>query len=270
MGKAYEDYPDTFGPWTPPGKDGKDPVKDKKDPTPTTPAIVTPDGGDFWDSATEGYVQFAPVPSWSRCRLGKYDLPGVVSVKCPMPKLEVDKKKVKGQGAAKVTIQGWTNADVSIECLLWTPSHYQQWRKLEMEIAPELQKKDPPAYDIVSPLLNPRITSVLVLQVSALEDGRTAGSKIGKIACMQNVPKPKPAGGTPGKSTGKPFEQIQQEIYGAYAALYALIVVGRAAPVEWITFLYQHGAAKDPRIQNIKRPSYYVPPPMQAKLAIVR
>ena len=264
MGKAYEDFPDTFGPWTPGGTNGKDPPKGKKDPTPTTPAIIDPVSSEFWDTTTEGYAQIVAAPPWSRCKLGKYDLPGIVTVDCPMPKLEADKKKVKGQGAATVNITGWQASDLTIECLLWTPTHLVKWRLLEAGIAPEKQKT-PPAYDILSPVVNPRITSVLVLRISALKPGRVKGSKIGVLDCLQNVPKPKPTGGKPGASVAV-SGKVQALVYAAYAAYRNGIVTGTSAPVLWSTFLtwqanVLEGTQEERKqVANVPPPSFYIPP----------
>ena len=268
MGKAYEDFPDTFGPWTPGGTNGKDPPKGKKDPTPTTPAIIDPVSSEFWDTTTEGYAQIVAAPPWSRCKLGKYDLPGIVTVDCPMPKLEADKKKVKGQGAATVNITGWQASDLTIECLLWTPTHLAKWRQLETEIAPEKQKT-PPAYDILSPVVNPRVTSVLVLRISALKPGRVKGSKIGVLDCLQNVPKPKPTGGKPGKSLAV-NSAVQASVYAAYALYRTRILIGEVAAIRWSDFVFNQSrhfgtTVEQKEALNVPPPPFYIPPPSPDK-----
>ena len=250
---------DTFGPWTPPGKKGKDPQPKKKDPTPTTPAIVDTNTVEFWDTTTDGYIQITDVPPWNRCTLGKFELPGIVRIKATMPKLDVDKKKVKGKGAAKLTINGWEPGTLEIECLIWTPAHFHFWNKLQLEIAPENQKT-PPSYDIRCPQINPRINSVLVTYVSGIEDGKEVGTKLGKISCLQNVPKPKATGGSPGSSIPAEYQEWARKIYAAYTAFVPLIKSGAMCPIAWQDFLYQNGAFdKTGTLLNIPPPGNYIP-----------
>jgi hypothetical protein len=258
---------DVFGPWTPPGKNGKDPKIGEKDPTPTTPATLDSNSIQFWDSTTDGYIQIVEAPAWNRVKLGEFDLPGIVRVNVKMPASKVDKKDQKGKGGQTVTINGWDNASGTFECLIWTPSQCKFWRTMELILAPEYEKTPKPR-DVVSPVLNPRIKTVLVTSVSSLEDGREVGTKLGKIEWIQNVPKPKATGGKPGSSIPAELQAYAAKLYAAYTAYVPLIKGGSMSPMYWATFLQQNLAFdKEGKLMAIPAPGNYIPPPYKEKQA---
>jgi hypothetical protein len=187
-----------FGPWTPPGTGGTETTEDP--PGPTTPATLTE--AEFWETHTGGIVQSAEIPPWQRCKLGPYDLPGIVDVDVGTPpKRTIDAKAASGKGGETLTTKGWTGAALTITCTIWTPAQYKAWLEAEAGLAPELQDKQE-AVDISSAGLSTRIKSVLIESVSPkLKDGSVRGTKVGTITAKQYVGTPKSAStGTAGSS----------------------------------------------------------------------
>lgn len=233
---------DIFGPWTPPGTGGKQPT-DGNTPGPDTPAVLTTD--QFWDSRTEGYVQLHEAPPWQRCKLGPYDLPGIVEVDAPGAQQTIDAKAAQAKGGETLTVKGWTSSDVTITCTLWTPKHLETWREVHAGIAPELQEKHD-ALDISAECLTgTSIKSVLIRRVQPLKRGQVVGTKVGVIEAKQFVEKPKTTStGTPNGSKSNVSDKEREAAYWAVVQAYqALLNAGTNIP--WKDFLASSGWPAD-------------------------
>ena len=95
---------DTFGPWTPPGDNGRPPEDvpggTAGDGEPTTPAIVV-DSVPFWVSSTLGILDTGERAPWDRCTLGAHQLPGLVHVSISKPaERKIDDKSPDGKAKA--------------------------------------------------------------------------------------------------------------------------------------------------------------------------
>ncbi len=88
--------------------------------TTLSPAIILNDGP-FWDEHADAYIQTGEPGDWQRCKLGPYDLPGIVDVTAPMPRRKVDVKDADAKGGATTTIKGWSPSTVKITVRMWTP-----------------------------------------------------------------------------------------------------------------------------------------------------
>ena len=172
---------DTFGPWTPPGEDGR-PPEDVPGGTstgggePTTPATV--DNVQFWASSTLGILDTGERAPWDRCTLGQHQLPGLVHVSISKPaERKIDIKSPDGKAKAKATAKGWEPAEVTITLLLWTPPHLREWRAVRADLRDPNDDEESEPQEIVHPVTeDSAIRAIMIKRIGGIEDGRQFGT----------------------------------------------------------------------------------------------
>lgn len=212
-------YPpdDVFGPWTP-GTGGAGTTGGGGTGTPdhTTPAIL--DGVPFWDSI-DAYVQTIEPGPWSRCKLGKHQLPGVVKVTGQGPERKLDIKDAPAKKGAKITVKGWSPAAFTITMVIWTPEHLKAWREIRADIKAKDGSSDP--LDIADPVTEDAgVRSVILKRPSLIENGPVRGSKKITLEVVEWAAEPKSTGSTtPGTSkTGSASSKVK-DAQNAYLAM---------------------------------------------------
>lgn len=228
---------DTFGPWTPPGDNGRPPEDvpggTAGDGEPTTPAIVV-ESIPFWVSSTLGILDTGERSPWDRCTLGAHQLPGLVHVSIPKPaERKVDIKSPDGKAKAKLTVKGWDPAEVEITLLLWTPPHLSEWRKVRADLRDPNDDAESDPMEIIHPVTeDSNIRAIMVKRIGGLEDGRIVGTKTVKIEAVEWAAEVKDVGtGTPTGAKSAEDAAPSKARTDAEAAWLAL--VGAGADVAW-------------------------------------
>ena len=236
---------DIFGPWTTPGTGGKSTTTTAEDPGATTPAIV--DGVPFWDGSSEAYIQVIRPGPWNRCKLGGIQLPGVVTVTGKPRERKIDVKDAAGKLAAKITVKGWSPATLTIRCLIWTPTHLQDWRAARPQLVDAKGKSD--AVDVENPYAEAiEVRQVIIKNPGAIDPGPKPGTKIITIECIENTAQPKTTGtGAPAKknsggtSGGTHSASKIKDAQNAYMSMGG----DPNSMDDWLTFLDQNGLPHD-------------------------
>jgi hypothetical protein len=204
---------DAFGSWQQPGTGGGGESTSTPDPGPTTPAIV--DGVPFWDSSTYAYVQVAQPGPWKRCKLGKHQLPGVVTVTGTPAERKIDVKDAPGKGDATITVKGWSPSSFKITMVLWTPDQLREWLKIQDDLLGKDGSSDP--LDIINPVTEAaKVRSVILKSPGLIEDGPVRGTKKITLDVVKWVASAKTTGtGTP-KGSKSAGANNQDDLFKAY------------------------------------------------------
>jgi len=236
---------DTFGPWTPPGENGRPPEDDPGSTTgdgqPTTPATIVEEVP-FWVTSTLGILDTGERSPWDRCKLGPHQLPGLAHVEISKPaERKIDVKSPDGKAKAKLTVKGWEPAEVQITLLLWTPPQLREWRIIRAELRDPNDEKESDPQEIVHPVTELEgIRAIMVKRPGAIEDGRIPGTKTVTILGIEWDAEPKDVGTkTPTGAKSAEGETENATRQDAEAAWLALVASG--ADVAWEDIAKAHG-----------------------------
>jgi hypothetical protein len=145
--------------------------------------------------------------SWDTLHLGKWQLPGIASVKIKRSR-KVDKKEGKDSGGATSTVKGPSVADLDIEILIWDPATIDD----DMAALEDFLNENDPRNGVTSQPLDiahpkaelRRVASILIEDIDGPDpknqDAPGSGAWILKIKASEYSPAKKQAARTPNTS----------------------------------------------------------------------
>lgn len=141
--------------------------------------------------------------AWNVCFIERYRLPGIVAIKA-QPHRRVDRKLPPHSNREKITVTGYTPADVEITVTMWTPDQWRVFQSVRDAIwqPPTKSSDDDKAFNIDSVQLSwLNINRIKIVSMSTLMEGSERGVKVAFIKALEYVDVPAVPEKTPNKRT---------------------------------------------------------------------
>lgn len=138
-----------------------------------------PPGAAFWANSGDGFEGevFATNP-WDSVKLADRRLPGVCKISGVAAEI-IERQKPNGRDAAALIMRGYSQPEIEIEMLIWTPEQWREWQDVEATIWRHPNKSSVFEEPKQSPVPTPG-ASKLVTQQAAVDKANQANAVIAR------------------------------------------------------------------------------------------